>query len=109
MKIILTVDDVIQFLDELLETDRTAIAALVTNRVPCNEALANHKSVQVAKLNNGYLVGMLGVLNGMFGVDGDGFGPISAVYDGENLSEFQRTVPATVKNYYVSKQPAMVE
>lgn len=105
----LTADDAIQFLNELLRMDRAAIAALVINRVPCNEALANHKSVQVATLNDGYLVGMLGILNGLFGVDEAGFGPIAAVYDGENLSKFQRTVPETVKNYYVSKQPAMVE
>lgn len=78
------VDDVIKFLNELLELDRPAIAALIANRVPCNEALGMHPTVQVGAQHGGYHVGLLGILNGYFGVFDDGprvgAGAITAIF-----------------------------
>jgi len=94
-----TVDDAIKLLNELLELDRPAVAALIANRVPCNEALADHETVQCSAQHNGFHVGMLGVLNGLFGTLPNGWGKITAVFEdsddpaeyGRKLIRFHRT------------------
>ena len=64
-----TLDQVVAFLNELLRLDRDAVGKLLAARVPCNQAFADHPTVQVAKRGDGtYDVGILGVLNGLFGV-----------------------------------------
>ncbi len=94
----ITADHVIDYLNLLLEIDRCAIGALIANRVPCNEAMADHDSVQVLGVNGGHIVGMLGIINGMFGVDGDGYGQI--LYESEvegartNIIRFRRVTEA---------------
>jgi len=87
-------DELIAFLNSLLESDPYAIAELLTVRVPCNQTLADHPTVQVAAgpdhgitfIRPGeYRVGILGILNGYCGSieEGprEGWGPIAAVYD----------------------------
>lgn len=77
------------YLNELLEYDHEAIHDLVEARVPCSATLAEHPTVQVADagraLDSGYLVGVLGVLNGYLGVynrnPAKGCGPLAAAYD----------------------------
>lgn len=79
------VDKTIEFLNQLLELDPVAVSALVERRVPCNEALAVHPTVQVCSEGSEYRVGLLGVLNGLFGVDQELWGPISAQYNEDDL------------------------
>jgi hypothetical protein len=86
-----SVDDVIDYLNDLIQIDKPAVAALVANRVPCNEAMAQHPTVQVAAQNDGFHVGLLGILNGMFGVDEAGWGPIMFVFEDGDLSHVRRT------------------
>lgn len=85
------VEDAIDLLNEILELDPAAAHALVENRVTCNDALADHASVQVQADNTRLSVGLLGVLNGLFGSNEEGWGPIAAVFDddGEVLLRFQ--------------------
>jgi hypothetical protein len=72
------------FLNELLEIDRPAMGAMIANRVPCNEGLADHPTVQVGKQNGGYHVGMLGILNGLCGIrQSNQFGLINAIFSGD--------------------------
>lgn len=71
---------VVALLNELLELDRPAVAALTTIRVPCNGRLADHPAVQVVAQHWGFHVGMLGLLNGLCGVRDDGWGLIGAVF-----------------------------
>ncbi len=88
-----SINEVIQFLNELLSIDSVAINKLLTIRVPCNKDLDNHETVQTFKVQGqGKLacdldlcddgpktipvVGILGILNGMFGINSDRFGPI---------------------------------
>jgi len=83
-----SLDEMLNFLNHLVAVDRQAVSGLMEARVPCNEALANHESVQVAlapgtKIEDGqFRVGLLGFLNGFFGTfpDGpkEGWGPITA-------------------------------
>lgn len=86
----ISIDDAITYLNELIALDKPAIAALIANRVPCNEALANHPTVQVSKQNDGYHVGMLGILNGLFGVDDTEWGPIVFVFEDGDLQKVVR-------------------
>lgn len=80
----ITLDELVSFLNELVALDADAVTALFENRVPCNEALADHPTVQiVVNAENKYTVGLLGIINGMFGVDGRGIGQIGAVYSDE--------------------------
>jgi hypothetical protein len=93
---VITIDQAIELLNQAVLTDREAIAALISNRVSCNEALANHPTIQVVAIINKtracgksepglnierYEVGLLGILNGLFGIDENGWGFIVAHYD----------------------------
>jgi hypothetical protein len=74
----------LRFLNELVELDPEAVTALCENRVSCNEAVAQHESVQVSAQGDNhkeYSVGLLGVLNGMFGADNAGWGQIAAKFE----------------------------
>lgn len=128
MENVVDVDRVIEFLNSLVELDQEAIEKLIEARVFCNEALADHPTVQVGTYHSDSKlpkVGMLGILNGMFGADTQRWGYICAVYDvicpnGHDipqallkapgrcptcdaelstwkLTKFQRTVPPAVK------------
>ena len=78
-------DETIAFLNEALKLDPDAVKALCDTRVPCNKAMANHSSIQVG----GATVGLIGLLNGLFGARDDlpknhrfyMWGAISACYD----------------------------
>jgi len=68
------------FLNELLKIDPEAIQGVFDSRVPCNDKIAHHPSVQVMTKNGRTVVGMLGILNGLFGKDKDGGAQIIAEY-----------------------------
>lgn len=76
-----TIDEAVSFLNELTNIDPAAMQAFVLTRVPCNDALADHPTVQVLDGGDdglGPKVGTLGILNGLFGTDSHGYGPIAA-------------------------------
>ena len=73
---------VIDFLNELVAIDREAVEKLIETRVPCNQALTDHPTVQVSCLpGQQHVVGMLGILNGLVGAKADGWGYIMADFD----------------------------
>lgn len=80
----MTPQQAVEFLNSLLTVDDLAISSLINNRIPCNRELADHPHVQVTASRSGYLVGMLGILNGIFGTKDDGRGFIRAVYDSDD-------------------------
>ena len=82
-----SIKEVIQFLNELLQIDSDAINKLLSLRVPCNKSLDEHETIQTfAAPVNGVtaddgpktipVVGILGIINGMFGINSDKFGSI---------------------------------
>lgn len=87
----ISLDEVIEFLNELVRTDPDAMHMLVEHRQSCNKDMAEHRTVQVHDYHGVPKVGLLGILNGMFGINERGWGPITAVYDKFSLSYFERT------------------
>lgn len=103
MKESVTIDELISFLNDLVAIDAHAIFALITTRTLCNKELADHPTVQAREFNHGghdrgYEVGVLGLLNGVFGVDSDSWGPITAILNerGTRLIGFRRTAEQDV-------------
>ena len=90
MKNNVNIQEVVNLLNEALALDYDAISKLVENRVSCNKAIADHPTIQVrydrgTKTGGGaYLVGMLGMINGLFDADSEGNGSIVAVYGDDN-------------------------
>jgi hypothetical protein len=61
-------EKVLECLNIAFENDPNAVHALIANRVPCNERLADHPTVEVAASNVEGLhfnVGALGLINGV--------------------------------------------
>jgi hypothetical protein len=77
----ISIDHVLAVLNEAVELDKDAMTALVNARVPCNERLADHPTIQVGSFDGITKVGLLGVLNGLFGIASDGWGAIGADFD----------------------------
>lgn len=73
-------------LNEALSLDPVAVNALVSHRVPCNARLADHPTIQVGAPAAGEPgnVGMLGVINGILGVDAESWGALVAIVDDKN-------------------------
>jgi hypothetical protein len=79
-----TPQEVVDFLNSLLEIDRDAITKVVITKQSCSEAMANHPTVQCGAVKNlvgpnqipsgfsDFTVGMVGILNGLFGSFDDG-------------------------------------
>jgi hypothetical protein len=89
-----TLDEVIDLLNDAVSDDPWAMDMLLEQRVYCNERLANHQTIQVRKAEplvvfntqmseeiSRWQVGILGILNGIFGIDERGMGRIQAVFN----------------------------
>ncbi len=88
-----TIDQVIELLNAAVKADPEAMHQLIEARVPCNKWLAQHPTIQVvAGQDPSHQVGLLGILNGQFGIDERRHGPIAAVFDDDmKLKRFERT------------------
>jgi len=98
----ITLDEAIAFLNSLIKVDANAMEGLVLHKVPCNDDMVDHETVQVKRTEFEVVghVGMLGILNGLFGIHGseagskESYGPITAVFSSGadmRLQEFRRT------------------
>jgi len=79
-----TIEEAIEVLNEAVALDAGAMQALIAARVECNRELGDHETIQVGNYHKtGVLkVGLLGILNGFFGVDDrDLSGAIAAIYN----------------------------
>lgn len=85
-----SIDETISLLNEAVALDKLAVAALLANRVPCNDGLASHPTIQVQAQYGGYGVGILGIINGLFGED-HGKGPICSIFADGQLVGFGKT------------------
>jgi hypothetical protein len=62
-------DRIIELMNDALARDPIAVTELIANRVPCNDDLATHPTIQVNPADD--TVGMLGFLNGLCGIWGE--------------------------------------
>lgn len=76
---------IVDVLNRIHEADPTVLPKLIDYRVPCNGTLADDPTVQVGRLEDevGWEVGILGILNGIGGIDSSGSGYVAAIYDDE--------------------------
>lgn len=90
--------DVCDVLNEMLKLDKTCITALVNHREPCNDAIANHPTIQVQQYSGEISkVGLIGVLNGIFGIREDGMGAIAMVIEDDgSISGFKKTADINI-------------
>jgi len=73
----ITVEDVCSLLNEFLKMDPVCATALISHKEACNEAVTKHPIIQVFQYENEPpKVGLMGLLNGMFGVRDDSRGAI---------------------------------
>jgi hypothetical protein len=88
-----TVDDALAVLQQIFEMDPEAIAKMLAVRVPCNERLAGHSTVQVSEDAPGqFTVGVMGLLNGIFGVRTNMAGYLAYILEQDGrVSGFCRT------------------
>jgi hypothetical protein len=93
-KVSVSIDTAIAVLNQIHQADPTVMPALIEHRVPCNRELGDHPTVQVGlidgddKNDQRYEVGLLGILNGIFGVrPGHRGGYIGANYDETDESD----------------------
>ena len=95
-----TIQETVDFLNELLKIDGQAINTLFSIRMACNESLSDHDTVQVGVIQPNYFqVGMIGILNGLFGKDEFGWGHICAdYYDGKIISFKMLTIDEVKKH-----------
>ena len=89
----ISLDETIEFLNEILKLDSSVAQFIIDNRVACNSLIADHESIQVIcdKEDAGlYKVGLLGILNGLFGSENE-TGYIAAVVEKDgSVSSFCR-------------------
>ncbi len=90
-------DIILKTLNEAVVADPIAIQELIDHRVPTNETLANHPTIQVrAELGGPTIleVGMLGVINGL--VEAATGKRVAVIYDAaDKLSGFTEYDPAS--------------
>lgn len=85
------IDHVVEVLNEINRADPTVLPKLIALRVPTNQTLAEHPTVQVHAYDSPdkYSVGILGILNGIVG-SGE-FGPICAIVETDgSISSFKK-------------------
>ena len=76
----ITLDEVIESLNKVLQMDRSAIQELINVRVDCNDSLASDAEIQFSLcLNRSPQLSVLGLINSFFG-EFEGFGAISGKY-----------------------------
>lgn len=88
-----TLDQVIDLLNKLVQLDQPAINSLLNQRVRCNSALLKHHTVpvQLGRQGNPNRVGFLGIINAFFAADEAWQGPIAAILKDGELTGFTRT------------------
>ena len=86
-----SIDEAIDLLNDMLRIDPMATNVLFCAAAPVNQALRDHPTIQVGG-EPGYfpVVRLMGVINGIFGVDENVCGAIAAEYDNGRIIGFRR-------------------
>lgn len=84
-----TLDEVVTLINEAITLDPRAMYNLAESRVECNDALAAHPTIQVTREKKGEpaVVGLIGIIEGLFGTDDRGHGAIAFVYNKDTTGQ----------------------
>lgn len=96
IKRLITAQDVCDLMNDLLQLDRSCVNEMIKTRFRCNQDTADHPTVQVRKYpeDEYFTVGLIGILNGLFGIREDGFGGLCYECDEDgNVIKFKPTPP----------------
>ena len=85
---------VVVFLNELAALDPNVLTELIEHRVPCNAAFAEHPTVQCTA--SPATVVLLGILNGLCGVNENGIGFVAAQFSAAGALERFLITPSSV-------------
>jgi len=95
MKDSVTQQEVIDFLNELLVVDPQAVTNFVIHKTRCNSNMENHPTLIVSDLpkeGKGVVgFGVIGFINGLFGLREDGRGPICYDMSPTGVTKFGKT------------------
>lgn len=97
-RFVITVGHAVEVLNRMLKTDPAATTMLFQHvGVTCNDYLADDPTIQIGKDEEGLnRVRLIGVINGLFGVDDNNWGLIAmTVDDSGNITRFVELVPNT--------------
>jgi hypothetical protein len=85
--------EVCDLLNEMLKVDYSCTSALFSHREKCNKDMADHPTIQVRQYPDDEYssVGILGILNGLFGIREDGMGAICMEVEDEKILGFKLT------------------
>jgi len=91
LKDYVTSQEVCDLLNELLKIDYTCVHNLISHRERCNKKFAEHPTVQVKqyKTDKFPVVGIIGIINGLFGIREDGMGAICFEFNNEKILKFK--------------------
>lgn len=103
-----TPEEVVRVLNEALTLDPLAIQYLMDTRVKCNRDMAEHEAIQVLPVGprenpTEFRVGLMGLLNGLFGADENGTGPISAIYSMPDIKPSTKSYFSRVVGFCLTK------
>jgi hypothetical protein len=77
----ITIKQALKVLNRAVKADPIAMAQLADRRVWCNKELADDPTIQVQSDEHGFRVGIIGLVNGMFGTDKEHWGTIAATFE----------------------------
>lgn len=78
--------EVVDKLNELNELDPSVLNTLTKIKVPCSISMAIHPTIQASQEGEEFKTGILGILNGIFSVDGNCIG--ARYDDNDDLVDF---------------------
>jgi hypothetical protein len=88
----ITLTETIRFLNRALRFDPKGISVLFSIRTMVNKKIAEHPTIQVQMYKKEPRLSLLGLLNGLFGVDKKGYGGITAWVEGDGrITKFCKT------------------
>jgi len=93
LKQTITANDVCDLLNKMLKLDYDCTHAIVSYRQKCNDLIAKHETIQVQQYEEDEFpkVGIIGILNGMFGIREDGMGAICYEIENDRILGFKPT------------------
>jgi hypothetical protein len=98
-----TAQDVCDLLNDMLVLDRKGTTAIVNHRHVCNKKISDHPTLMVRTVVEDKkkisTIGLIGILNGIFGIRPDGMGDICYDVEKGKINSFKIT-PAHKSPYW---------